>query len=906
MSANAFLIFLFAVQACVALASLSCALKTSINIDRFVFLGSSGLLIVFSAFRPLGLALDDGGYTTYIWEGSCPTLECGRWFQGERDQLWYSLVGLLKSVYPHPQVMLWLAGFALAVKLFVIDRLCRHRSLALVFYVGCFYVIHDITALRLSLAISAYLLGFYWLVEGCVRRGAWLLAVNGLFHKQAFLAPSLLIGRWVCWSPASLRWALLLPMGLLTMAVYPNDSLLKWLVAQPWGQGVTDALFGKGSQYLSLKLQGYYDKERIWPVVAPPTLLLAAWLLPDLLRGEKRGLFRYVATSLVIAAWFLWGFAVIPEVQLRFWHFFLVPFVFVIGNAQLTRWKLAAILALSAVYLMKYTVMHDLLLDQRRVHWALPVGGGIALQTPGIAREEGDGFNVTQGSAATLQATAELGYRFAGWSGACQGVEPICTLTVDVDLELGAQFVKTAGLSLSLEGQGAVTPEGGGACQAACDMQPDRGAEIRLKAAPADGCLLGMTTDQSVTARFVRVFPLAVVATPGGQVKGLLPDTSCAPSCNQTLDGGSLVKLEASADPDHRFSGWEGGCSGVEPLCELTLDAAKNVKALFVPTVPLTITRTGEGVVRTDSGAVQCGGVCRSPVDAAAELVLLAEPAAGWRLAAWGGACAGAEAVCRFKPEGEMTVTATFVRTFSVQLTAADGGEVLGAVSPAQPPAPGPWQVDEGGVLLLTPVAPWGVRFDHWTEGCTGTGLCALPVTQSTTVAASFRPLTRNPLQVKVRGQGQVTLEPGGWVCGPAVADGRCRGEFSDVTLRAVPAAGYVFNRWVWCAAGSSPVCTTTLRRSSVIEAEFAPVPRHEVRVTVTGPGAVQGLAEGPPCAQSRRACRAKVVEGSQVVLTAVPAEGHFLVGWSGACAGRESVCRVPVRGGIGVGVEFR
>jgi len=38
---------------------------------------------------------------------------------------------MLKSFYPHPQVVLWLAGIGLAVKLWVIDRLCRYRSLAL-------------------------------------------------------------------------------------------------------------------------------------------------------------------------------------------------------------------------------------------------------------------------------------------------------------------------------------------------------------------------------------------------------------------------------------------------------------------------------------------------------------------------------------------------------------------------------------------------------------------------------------------------------------------------------------------------------------------------------------------------------------------------------------------------------
>lgn len=96
---------------------------------------------------------------------------------------------------------------------------------------------------------------------------------------------------------------------------------------------------------------------------------------------------------MIIAALFLWGYAVVPEVQLRFWHFFLVPIVFVIGNVRLTRWKLAAILALSTIYLLKYTVMHDLLLDQRQVYFHPPVGGQIALQTSATACGEGCGLH---------------------------------------------------------------------------------------------------------------------------------------------------------------------------------------------------------------------------------------------------------------------------------------------------------------------------------------------------------------------------------------------------------------------------------------------------------------------------------------------------------------------------------
>jgi len=491
--------------------------------DRWVFWGAGGVLIAFAAFRPFGVGVDDwGGYANVQYDRACPTWSCGQILQGERDTAWYSLVGLLKSFYPHPSVILWLSGLGLGLKLWVMDRLCRQRTLALLFYVAAFYIIHDITALRVSLAIGVYLLGFYWLVRGRSHLGAGLLAVNGFFHQQGFVAPLVLAARWLPLSCQRVQVGLLLPLILLVMGVYPGDGILHWLMSMEWGRSVVAVLF-RG--YQAFKLAGAYDLTRLWPVVAPPTLFLVAWLIPDLRRLD-RILFQYTATTLIVASLFLWGYAVIPVVQLRFWHFFLVPIVFVIGNAHLTRWKLLAILALSAVYLLKYTVMHDLLLDQRRVHWKPPMGGQIAIVTPAIDCGEGCGFNVTQDTTAILQATADRGYSFSGWSGACQGMEPVCTVSVDDDVTLGAHFVKTALLALTIEGRGSVTPDGWATFLTSVNLFPDLAAEVRLSATPEYGwrfagwtgicetaenaCVFSMTADRAVTARFV---PTAAVTS---------------------------------------------------------------------------------------------------------------------------------------------------------------------------------------------------------------------------------------------------------------------------------------------------------------------------------------------------------------------------------------------------------
>jgi uncharacterized repeat protein (TIGR02543 family) len=51
-------------------------------------------------------------------------------------------------------------------------------------------------------------------------------------------------------------------------------------------------------------------------------------------------------------------------------------------------------------------------------------------------------LGITQSSTVTLTATGFGRYAFAGWSGACNGTSPTCTVTMDAAKSVGAMFVK--------------------------------------------------------------------------------------------------------------------------------------------------------------------------------------------------------------------------------------------------------------------------------------------------------------------------------------------------------------------------------------------------------------------------------------------------------------------------------
>ena len=130
------------------------------------------------------------------------------------------------------------------------------------------------------------------------------------------------------------------------------------------------------------------------------------------------------------------------------------------------------------------------------------------------------------GRQVTLTPTAAVGWRFAGWSGACSGT--------------GA-------------------------------------------------CVVTMTQDASVTATFAReTFRLTVAVTGTGTVTSSPAVISCPGTCAADVPSGTVVTLSATPGSSATFVGWSGACSGTGG-CAVTLSAARTVSAEFHngPTTPL-------------------------------------------------------------------------------------------------------------------------------------------------------------------------------------------------------------------------------------------------------------------------------------------------------------------------------
>lgn len=199
--------------------------------------------------------------------------------------------------------------------------------------------------------------------------------------------------------------------------------------------------------------------------------------------------------------------------------------------------------------------------------------------------------NTAVGSVVTL--TAKNGKdTFAKWTGACEGSNPVCSVTVNDSMATVATFLTPYRLTLRTSGTGTLTsnPASTGAILSGTVVTltatPGAGQSLSSWTGPCVGsglsCTFTMTADTAVTATFTgpvapppaSTFKLVLKANGKGTVVSNPSGTAFA--------SGTVVKLTATPDAGVPFVGWSGGgCSGTVPVCSVTITADTTVTANF-------------------------------------------------------------------------------------------------------------------------------------------------------------------------------------------------------------------------------------------------------------------------------------------------------------------------------------
>jgi hypothetical protein len=151
------------------------------------------------------------------------------------------------------------------------------------------------------------------------------------------------------------------------------------------------------------------------------------------------------------------------------------------------------------------------------------VGNGQVSGTPGsIKCPSACTATVAQGTVFTLTASANSGYIFAGWSGACVGTQLTCSITLDSTATATATFIPVYTLSIGRSGKGSIT------------------------------------------------------SSPAGINCGTSHGT-----CSAKFGKGTAVTLSAVPDPGSVWVGWTGGCTGTALSCTVTINSDTSVQANF-------------------------------------------------------------------------------------------------------------------------------------------------------------------------------------------------------------------------------------------------------------------------------------------------------------------------------------
>jgi hypothetical protein len=389
----------------------------------------------------------------------------------------------------------------------------------------------------------------------------------------------------------------------------------------------------------------------------------------------------------------------------------------------------------------------------------------------------------------TLTETADSGYAFTGWIGACTGLQSTCTVQTNdaAGSAVTANFDLLVPVLVTVVGNGTVTGVG---------VQCGPGPKTCTGNAPPNTTQL-ITASPAVAGTGVTWSGCTVVTT-----------TTCKVSVGTSTAGVTVTFSGGAAPP---------------------------------PSFTLSVDVTGNGYVTSSNGTLWCtasggaGCTIQLPQNSSVSLSAVAASGSTSDFQDWAGDCDSfATTSCSLTMNGSKSVGADFngpdtTFTLSAQTLGAGSGTIGGAglkcsssgISGCTSPEP------SGATLTLSETASPGSVFTGWGGACTGTSTCHVTMTTDKSVTATFASTapTSQTLTIDVKGAGTVKTSVGPCT-GVAKSTKSCAQEFAPgtkVVLTATPAKGQAFFGWVGACKGGANTCTVTLTASLAVTATFAP-----------------------------------------------------------------------------------
>lgn len=489
-----------------------------------------------------------------------------------------------------------------------------------------------------------------------------------------------------------------------------------------------------------------------------------------------------------------------------------------------------------------------------------------------------DGVNWLNGTSFSHALTVNRVGPFAGNAG---NNAPAFTTAVDYFFNSAAPIIPedstAVGPTIQVVGNGSVS------------RQPEQtnygcGQVVTLTATPAEGwsfagwsgavsgtqnpTTLNAATGQVATATFTESRYSLSTDWVGEGAVGIDPELENYPH-------NTVVTVTATPADGWSFAGWEGDLAGTTNPAQLTMNQTKSVTAIFT-------TNTSTVTHQLTTNVTGNGTVTRSPdkttyVDGE-QVTLTAVPDSGWRFAGWQGV-AGTANPSTVVMTTDRVITATFEPIqYSVDVVVVGNGTV--SRSPEQEEYP------QDSALTLTAIPAAGWLFAGWQGDASGSqSPLELTVDSSKQITATFVEEQTTTFSLLASGStgGTVEISPVMTTYPAGTA----------VTVRAVPIAGWRFDRWEGDVTSTDNPLQLIMSRNYAVQARFVPT---TATFTATAEGGGQIEASLPP---------GTYPIGTEITLTANPAPDNVFLGWGGDATGTEPTITLLLDGDKNVIARF-
>ncbi|UCG51805.1 MAG: T9SS type A sorting domain-containing protein, partial [Candidatus Latescibacterota bacterium] len=233
-------------------------------------------------------------------------------------------------------------------------------------------------------------------------------------------------------------------------------------------------------------------------------------------------------------------------------------------------------------------------------------------------------------------------------------------------------------------------------------------------------------------------------------------------------------------------------------------------------------------------------------------------PDSAWVFDSWSDGLTGSENPDTIVVASDTTVTATFIRTYTVATNVVGNGSVT------KTPDQATYLLGDTVVVTAVPDSAW--VFDGWSDGLTGSeNPDTIVVTSDTTVIATF--VRTYAVITNVVGNGSVTKAPdqAAYLLG------------DTVIVTALPDSAWVFNSWSDGLTGTDNPDTIVVASDTTVTATFVPQ-TYAVTTNVVGNGSVTKIPD-----------QGTYAFGDTVVVTALPDSAWVFDSWSDGLSGTEN-----------------